>query len=142
MANNYTDKRTFKDLLPQLRIGLYGGWDKKGGLVGACDAGNLVKHARKEMDRQVKNVGWEGAVGALDHEKYSAPSVVRLEGLSPETDESALNGGFNMATNLMEITPDTTNEIDIDTDIDEDDCEPNNNDEGGDDVSDLDDDES
>ena len=135
VANQYNDKRTFKDLLPALRTGWYGGWDNKGGLVGACDVGNLVAHARKEMDLEVKSVGWEGKVGSLDRSKYSAPITELLEGLAHET----ANGGFNIATNLSGITPDTTNDIDINANTDEEDCEPDSDEEGGDDVSDADD---
>ena len=105
VANQYNDKHTFKDLLPILRTGWYGGWDNKGGLVAPCDVGKLVAHALKEMDIEDKNVGREGKVGSLEREKYNAPAVQRLEGLSPENDESAINGGFNIATNMSSITP-------------------------------------
>ena len=91
------------------------------------------------MDIEVKNVGWEGKVGSLERAKYSAPAAQRLEGLSPENDESAINGGLNIATGMSSITPDTTTEIDINVDTDEEGCDPDSGEEGGDDVSDADD---
>ena len=77
--------------------------------------GNLVKHAREEMDKEVKNVGWEGAGGTLDCNNCSAPPAARPdhEGLSLETDE---------------ITPDATGEIDINAHTDESECDPNSDD--------------
>ena len=49
------------------------------------------------------------------------------------------NDGFNIATNMSDITPDTTNDIDINANTDEEDCEPNSDEEGGGDVSVADD---
>ena len=48
-------------------------------------------------------------------------------------------GSTSLPTCLASLHPDTTNEIDINVDTDEEDCDPDSGEEGGDDVSDADD---